>query len=120
MVVSDRFFHSTLAYQGYGHRLDLDALRSITTFATGGLTPDLTLLLDLPAEEGLMRRKEHGGWNRLDAYNLEFHQRVRQGYHELAAADPERWRTIDARGPVDQVQAAIRKIVEERIPPQSG
>jgi dTMP kinase len=115
MVVSDRFFHSTLAYQGYGHRLDLDALRSITTFATGGLTPDLTLLLDLPAEEGLMRRKQHGGWNRLDAYNLEFHQRVRQGYQELAAADPDRWRTIDARGPVDQVQAAIRQVVEERL-----
>lgn len=115
MVVSDRFYDSTLAYQGYGHRLDLEALRAITAFATGGLTPDLTLLLDLPAEEGLMRRQQHGGWNRLDAYNLEFHHRVRQGYQELAAAAPERWRQVDARGTVESVQGALRAIVGEHL-----
>jgi len=112
MVVSDRFFDSTYAYQGYGHRLDLEALRHITTFATGGLVPDLTLLLDLPAEEGLMRRKKHGEWNRLDAYDLPFHERVRQGFLALAAADSQRWVTVDAARPADEVQADIRRIVE--------
>jgi len=117
IVVSDRFFDSTFAYQGYGHRLDLEALRHITHFATGGLVPDLTLLLDLPAEKGLLRRKKDGGWNRLDAYNLEFHQRVRQGYLALAAADPKRWVTVDASRDEAAVQAEVRRIVEKRLPP---
>jgi dTMP kinase len=116
MVVSDRFFDATLAYQGYGHRLDLAALRSITSFATGGLVPDLTFLLDLPAEEGLMRRKKHGDWNRLDAYNLEFHTRVRQGYLELAAADPSRWIILDARKAPETLQAEVLQFVEARLP----
>jgi dTMP kinase len=116
MVVSDRFFDATLAYQGYGHRLDLAALRSITSFATGGLVPDLTFLLDLPAEEGLMRRKKHGDWNRLDAYNLEFHTRVRQGYLELAAADPSRWIILDARKAPGTLQAEVLQFVEARLP----
>jgi dTMP kinase len=114
-VVSDRFYDSTFAYQGYGHRLDLDALRHITAFATGGLVPDLTLLLDLPAQEGLMRRKKHGDWNRLDAYDLPFHERVRQGFLTLAAADPARWVTIDAARTADEVQADIRRAVEARL-----
>jgi dTMP kinase len=114
-VVSDRFYDSTYAYQGYGHRLDLEALRHITTFATGGLVPDLTLLLDLPAQEGLLRRKKHGGWNRLDAYDLPFHERVRQGFLALASSDPQRWVTIDAARPADEVQADIRRVVETRL-----
>jgi dTMP kinase len=119
IVVSDRFFDSTFAYQGYGHRLDLEALRHITHFATGGLVPDLTLLLDLPAEDGLMRRKKDGGWNRLDAYNLEFHLRVRQGYLAMAAADPQRWVTVDAGRDEAAVQADLRRIVEGRLSPAS-
>jgi len=115
IVVSDRFFDSTFAYQGYGHHLDLEALRHITHFATGGLVPDLTVLLDLPAEEGLMRRKKDGGWNRLDAYNLDFHQRVRQGYLAMAAADPQRWVTVDAVRDEGSVQADVRRIVEGRL-----
>ena len=115
IVVSDRFFDSTFAYQGYGHHLDLEALRHITHFATGGLVPDLTLLLDLPAEDGLMRRKKDGGWNRLDAYNLDFHQRVRQGYLAMAAADPQRWVTVDAVRDEGSVQADVRRIVEGRL-----
>ena len=115
IVVSDRFFDSTFAYQGYGHRLDLEALRHITHFATGGLIPDLTLLLDLPAEYGLMRRKKDGDWNRLDAFNLEFHQRVRQGYLAMAAADPERWVTVDAMRDEAAVQADVRRIVDSRL-----
>ena len=115
VVVSDRYYDSTLAYQGHGHRLDMQALRAITSFATGGLKPDLTLLLDLPVEEGLRRRREHGGWNRLDAYDLEFHQRVRQGYFALAADERERWVTIDGARSVEQVQADIQRVVGERL-----
>jgi dTMP kinase len=116
-VLSDRFFDSTFAYQGYGHRLDLEALRAITAFATGGLIPDLTILLDIPAEEGLLRRKQHGGWNRLDAYNLEFHQRVRQGYLALAQAEPGRWVTIDGRQSVEAIQEELRRLLAPRLPP---
>lgn len=115
VVVSDRYYDSTLAYQGYGLQLDLDALREITRFATSGLTPDLTLLLDLPCEEGLSRRKMEGRWNRLDAYDLEIHRRTRAGYHALAAAEPGRWVTIDASREADEVQAEVRRLVEERM-----
>ena len=115
LVISDRFYDSSLAYQGYGHRLDLDALRATTAFATSGLIPDLTLLLDLSVEEGLRRRQESGNWNRLDAYDLEFHHRVRNGYLEMVRANPERWVTIDADRPFDIVQAEIRRVVEERL-----
>lgn len=97
VVISDRYADSTLAYQGYGHGLDLKVLRGILDFATGGLTPDLTLLLDVDVETGLSRRQQGGGeWNRLDDYALAFHRRVRDGYLELAAAEPQRWVRIDA------------------------
>lgn len=115
VVVCDRFYDSTLAYQGYGHGLDLAALRAITDFATGGLRPDLTFLIDLPAEDGLRRRRHGGQWNRLDAYDLGFHQRVRQGYFDLAAAEPDRWVTLDATRPVEVVQADLRRVVEARL-----
>lgn len=115
VVVCDRFYDSTLAYQGYGHGLDLTALRAITEFATGGLRPDLTFLIDLPAEDGLRRRRRGGQWNRLDAYDLGFHQRVRQGYFDLAAAEPDRWVTVDATRPVEAVQSEIRRLVEARL-----
>lgn len=115
VVVCDRFYDSTLAYQGYGHGLDLTALRAITDFATGGLRPDLTFLIDLPAEDGLRRRRRGGQWNRLDAYDLAFHQRVRQGYFDLAAAEPDRWVTVDATRPVEAVQSEIRRLVEARL-----
>ena len=115
IVVCDRFDDSTLAYQGYGHGLDLAALRAITEFATGGLRPDLTFLIDLPAEDGLRRRRRGGQWNRLDAYDLAFHQRVRQGYLDLAAAEPGRWVTVDATQPVEAVQSEIRRVVEARL-----
>lgn len=114
-VVLDRFFDSSLAYQGYGHRLDLEALRRITHFATDGLTPDLTLLLDLPVETGLARKQCNGEWNRLDAYDLEFHRRVRQGYAALAALEPQRWITIDADRPLEAVQADIQRVVVEKL-----
>ena len=111
IVLSDRYADSTLAYQGYGHQLDLDMVRSIVEFATGGLKPDLTLFLDVDVKEGLRRRAAGGEWNRLDDYELEFYQRVRQGYLEMVRAEPGRWVVIDASGTSGEVQAAIRNVV---------
>ncbi|HJZ06010.1 dTMP kinase [Candidatus Amesbacteria bacterium RIFCSPHIGHO2_01_FULL_48_32] len=113
IVVSDRYNDSTLAYQGYGHGLDLDMLRVVCGFATGGLTPDLTLLLDLSVEEGLERRKTGGGeWNRLDAMDVEFHGRVRGGYLEMARQEPDRWVVIDAKASVWELHKAVRVVVQ--------
>jgi dTMP kinase len=115
LVVCDRFFDASLAYQGYGHQLDINVLRAITDFATAGLVPDLTLLLDLSVEEGLSRREHGGNWNRLDAYDLDFHQRVRDGYHTLAELDPQRWVIIDASQSFDQVRESILHAVDQRL-----
>lgn len=115
VVICDRFYDSSLAYQGYGHQLNLPALRKVTQFATGGMRPDITLLLDLPIEEGLHRREQGGSWNRLDAYDLEFHRRVRQGYLALAAAEPGRWHIIDASVQEVQVQTQIRRAIDIRL-----
>ncbi len=115
IVLCDRYADSTIAYQGYGHRVDLVQLRNIVNFATGGLIPDLTLLFDLDIEVGLARRQNEGGVNRLDAFDLAFHRRVRDGYHELAAAEPDRWVIVDANQPPELVQAAVREIVMSRL-----
>ncbi|GMR10123.1 MAG: dTMP kinase [Anaerolineae bacterium] len=115
VVVCDRFYDSSLAYQGYGHELDLELLRTITGFVTGGLIPDLTFLLDLTSELGLERRKQDGHWNRLDDYDLAFHERVRQGYLRLADAEPDRWVRIDAAQTEDQIQEQIRGVVAGRL-----
>ena len=116
IVISDRYADSTLAYQGYGRGLDLETLRTITAFATSGLTPDLTLYLDIEAQEGLQRRQLGGDeWNRLDAEALEFHQRVRAGYLELTDLEPERWVVIDAARSAKEVQAEIRATVRGKL-----
>ena len=116
IVLCDRYADSTLAYQGYGHGYDLDLLRGLLNFATGGLWPDLTLLLDLDPALGLQRKRNSAEWNRLDAYTLAFHQRVRDGFLALASAQPERWVTVDAGLPRERVQAEIRRILLERLP----
>lgn len=115
IVVCDRFYDSSLAYQGYGHELDLELLRTITGFVSGGLVPDLTFLLDLTSELGLERRKQDGRWNRLDDYDLAFHERVREGYHRLAELDPDRWVQIDAAQTEDEIQEQIRETVTGRL-----
>lgn len=115
VVLSDRYADSTLAYQGYGYQADFNNLRAIIDFATGGLKPDITLLLDVDVEEGLRRRERDGGWNRLDAYEIAFHQRVRQGYMELVREEPQRWVVIDAGQTASQVQMEIRSVVLERL-----
>lgn len=120
IVLCDRFYDSSLAYQGYGRGLDLEVLRQITAFATGGLRPDLTVYIDVEPEVGLIRRQRDGSaeWNRLDALALEFHQRVREGYRCLIAAEPERWISVDGNRPVEAVQDEIRVIVLKRLAQQ--
>ncbi|PKO04603.1 MAG: dTMP kinase [Chloroflexi bacterium HGW-Chloroflexi-3] len=112
IVLCDRYADSTLAYQGYGHCVDIPTLKKLLDFSTGGLYPDLTILLDLEVEVGLERRIQSGGeWNRLDAYALAFHKRVREGYLKLAAEEPQRWRIVDAAQPFDDVQKALRDVI---------
>jgi len=119
VVLSDRYADSTLAYQGFGYQRDLVPLRALIQFATGGLKPNLTLLLDVDVEVGLKRRARGGEWNRLDALQLDFYQRVRQGYFQLVKEEPERWVVIDAMQPLEQVQQAIRQVVVGRLNPPS-
>lgn len=114
IVVCDRYYDSTLAYQGYGLGLDLEALRAITKFATRGLVPDLTFYIDVPVQVGLERRHQ-GETNRLDQKNVEYHMRVREGYLELAKAEPERFVVIDGTQPIDQVQTEIRARLSEEL-----
>lgn len=116
VVLCDRYFDSTLAYQGYGHNLfSLDEIRSLIHFATNGLTPDLTILLDLDVELGLQRKGKTDEWNRLDAYTVDFHKRVRAGYHELVKGDPQRWHVVDASQPWDVVQKNLREVIDTAI-----
>lgn len=116
VVICDRYADSTLAYQGYGHRSDIGFLQQLLHFATGGLKPDLTLLLDVDVEEGLRRRQVGGGeWNRLDDYDLQFHQRVRAGYHHLVELEPARWEIINAQQDRDVIQQLIRAVVLQRL-----
>ncbi len=116
VVLCDRFADSTMAYQGYGRGLDRATLAELTAIATGGLRPDLTLLLDIDVTCGLTRRLTEGDeMNRLDLEAIDFHERVREGYHALAAAEPERWAIIDADRPVAEVAADVWRIVSERL-----
>jgi dTMP kinase len=117
IVLCDRYADSTLAYQGYGHQQDLDEVRALIRYATGGLQPDLTLLLDV--ETGLkrssQRRSKGGEWNRLDAYELAFHQRVREGYFELVKAEPRRWVIVDAGLAWQKVQTSLCQAISDRL-----
>ena len=123
IVLCDRYADSTYAYQGYGLGRDLDELRAITAVATGGLMPDLTFYLELPVEEGLTRKRSARGrpetnpntsveWNRLDARDVAYHQRVADGFQALIEADPLRWRRLDALQPIDEVAFQIVREVE--------
>lgn len=99
VVVCDRFSDSTLAYQGFGRGLDMKQLQAVISFATAGLTPDMTILLDLPVEIGLARKQDQpaAAWNRFEQEARAFHERVRRGYHTLAKEDPSRWRCFDGQ-----------------------
>jgi dTMP kinase len=111
-VICDRFTPSTLAYQGYGRGLDLDALRDVNDIATDGLFPDLIVLLDTPVEAGLSRKKSKER-DRFESESLAFHARVRRGYLEMAKADPDGWLVVDGRLSRREIQA----VIWERVAP---
>lgn len=115
IVISDRYYDSTIAYQGYGHQQNLEQVRALVTYATGGLVPDLTVLLDVDVEEGLRRKKKENEWNRMDAYTVEFHQRVRAGYAEMVQQEPDRWVVVNAGQAWESVQEELRIVILGRL-----
>ncbi len=115
VVLCDRFMDSTFAYQGYGRGLDLEALYRLNEIATGGLKPDLTVLLDLDVKTGLGRNRKTGKDDRFEQESLEFHQRVREGFLELARKEPERFVVVDAMGPIDRVFEDVFMRINEKV-----
>jgi len=117
IVVSDRYATSTMAYQGYGAGVPLERLAELERVATGGLLPDLVVLIDVPVEAGLARRgAARGGETRFEElFDRAFHERVRDGYRAMAAADPGRWRIVDGTRPEAEVAGEVLDIVEHRL-----
>lgn len=115
-VVCARYLDSSLAYQGAGYGNDMDELRRLQEFATYGLLPDLTLLIDVPIEVGLERTRRRAEWNRFeDTEEIAFFERVRATYLELARAEPDRFAVVDGSGSVAEADAAIRRAVTARL-----
>jgi dTMP kinase len=114
IVVSDRFADSTLAYQGAGRGIDMAALDPVIFFATAGLKPDMTILLDVPVEVGLARKHAVDS-NRFEAEALAVHERVRGAYHDLARAEPARWHCLDGRRTADELAVEIWDLVATRL-----
>ena len=115
VVLCDRYADSTLAYQGYGRGLDQALIAQLNALATGGLVPDLTLLLDLPSEQGLARVAASRQVDRLETEAIAFHHRLRDGYLAIAAREPARFVVVDATQPPEAVQAALRAAVAARL-----
>lgn len=110
VVICDRFDDSTTAYQSFGRELDLEMVKKINDTATGGLRPDLTILLDISIEDGLAR-KSGEKLDRFEREDMDFHRKVRDGYLKLAAEEPERWLVIDAM----QSRETISEMIFERV-----
>ena len=117
VVICDRFADSTTVYQGYGRGLDLEVVKTVNNAAIRGLLPDLTVLLDLPAEEGLARKKSKRQ-DRFEKEKVAFHERVREGYLKLAASEPKRWLVIDARQSKEKIAELIWVKVSQLLPRQ--
>jgi len=116
IVISDRYYDSTIAYQGHGHQQDLEQVRALVKYATGGLDPDLTVLLDVDVEEGLQRKKKNNEeWNRMDDHEVQFYQRVRAGYLAMVRQEPNRWVVVDSGQKWESVQEELRKVIEEKL-----
>ena len=113
VVITDRYVDSSLAYQGAGRDLELADVERVNRWATGDLRPHLTVVLDLAPEAGLGRFTER---DRIEGESVEFHQRVRQGFLDLAAADPDHYVVLDARAPIEEIAAAIQARVEVLLP----
>lgn len=122
IVLCDRYADSTLAYQGYGHSQDLDRLRELGAYATGGLKPDLTIYLNIDPAAGLQRKQagDAAEWNRMEERTLAYHRAVHQGYLALAAAEPERWLMVDASLSIEEIHARISAQVEARLRQAGG
>lgn len=119
IVFCDRFVDSSLVYQGIARRIGVDAVAQLNQFATAGMTPDVTLYLDVPAEIGLERIQKARGnrqFDRLDQEGLQFHQMVRQGYLDLLPTDPERFIVIDATADVEAVVQQCLQALVKRYP----
>ena len=120
-VISDRFADSTTAYQGYGHGLSRDVIDGFYAAVVGDFVPDLTLILDLPVAVGLQRAMGRGGGeDRYERMRVDFHERLRRGFLDIARADPERCAVIDATQEPEQVHAAILTTVRARLAVESG
>jgi dTMP kinase len=120
-VLCDRYIDATIAYQGYGRLIDLDRLQLLTRWATGGLTPDVTLLYDIDEETGLSRAHRRNAAmdvdeGRFEAEDLRFHRRVREGYLAMATAEPKRFAIVDGRGTIDEVFALTLETLRKRAP----
>lgn len=111
-IVCDRYIDSTLAYQGYGNGTDLDLIRRLNDFATGGLLPHITILLDIDVEIGLRRQHE---WNRIERRALEFHRKVREGFQKEAKIHPDRIVMLDASGDIESTWRKIIDILVDRL-----
>jgi dTMP kinase len=125
VVVCDRYATSTMAYQGYGSGMDLDLLRRIGDWVTGGLQPERVVLLDISPQAGLERRAAGDAdqltrWEDESRFDLAFHARVRAGYLRMAAADPQRWVVIDGGGSIEAVAAAIDRALEPLLGAKAG
>jgi dTMP kinase len=115
-VVSDRFADSTRAYQGYGHGLALTEIEALYRLAVGDFAPDLTLVLDLPVGTGLQRAATRAGAEtRFERFGIDFHRRVREGFRQIAAAEPARCVLIDADAPLDTVRTRVLQAVNDRL-----
>lgn len=115
LVLCDRFTDSTVAYQGYGRGLSLSTIAQLNQIATFGLQSDLTLWLDLDVEVGLVRTRQRGTADRMEAADLEFHRRVDRGFAQLTKDHPDRIIRVDASGSQSQVQAHIQTIITEYL-----
>ena len=120
IVICNRYADSTVAYQGYGRGLDLKLVEVANTIATRGLKPDLTILLDLPPEEGLARKWRTAKKDHFESAELDFHRKVREGYLKLAASEPERWLVIDATQPKEGIARIIWQKVRQLLSKQRG
>jgi dTMP kinase len=119
MVICDRYTDSTVAYQGYGRGIGFELIQDINYVATQGLLPDLVVLMDVSVEVGLARKRPARP-DRFELEDVSFHQRVRQGYLELASADPQRWLMVDATLPEGTIRSKVWQRVKEMLPQEGG
>jgi dTMP kinase len=114
IVICDRYTDSTVAYQGYGRRIDIETIKNVNLMATGALKPDLTVLLDISPEEGFARKSGQEP-DRFEKEAKAFHRRVRKGYMQLAAGEPQRWLVIDAALPKEKIKQMVWQKVSSLI-----